>query len=298
MKYPRETIEIYAAEHSFALGRHLVEVKDDACTRGKSDKNRIITITFCDSDEFTCTDGYCIPMDKRCDRINHCPDRSDESNCEILSLGEGYIADYEPVTVDVNYDIVKVPIHVSVDILTILGLSEIDGIFSVEFELFLTWFDQRIVFKNLKPFSELNKLTEIDKKSVWKPIIVFDNTESKNVTVTDNRIIATVNKMGDPTFSPITDPVETYFYDGKDNPITFSRKYAVDFLCEYNLAWYPFDIQKCSLEFKPDGSSGEYIHLIRDKFRYLGEEELSVYFIQGHEYNRVDAENFVQGNLI
>ena len=296
-KYGKTDLTIYATEDSLALGRHTVLIEDDPCTKGKEDKNVIITITHCNEDEYTCNDGNCISMEVRCNRISDCPDESDESNCMILILGEGYIADYEPVTVDDNYDIVKVPVNVSVDVLTILAISEITGVFKISYELFLTWFDPRLTFKNLKETSNLNKFTEIEKDQIWKPVIVFDNTESKEITLTDARTISTVSRFSNFTLSPITNNEETYLYEGEGNPITFSRIYDIKFLCEYNLAWYPFDIQKCGLEFKPDGNTGEYIQLIKDKFRYLGQQDLSVYFIRDSKFSQIpfDSINTIQG---
>ena len=290
---------IYASGDSLALGRHKVLVEDDPCTKGKTDKNLMITLTHCDDDEYTCDDGNCISMAVRCNRISDCPDASDESNCMILITGDGYIADYEPVTVDDNYDIVKVPVHVDIDVLNILAISEIRGVFKVSFELALSWFDPRLTFKNLKETTNLNKLTEVEKHQIWKPVIVFDNTESKKITQTDNRIIPTVTRWSNFTLSPKTNHEETYLYDGKDNPITFSRIYDIEFLCEYNMAWYPFDIQKCSMEFKPDGNTGEYIQLIKHQFRYLGKQELSVYFIRDSTFSEIpfDGINTVQGKV-
>ena len=137
-KSGQKDVTIYATGDSLALGRHTVLIEEDPCTKGKADKTMVITLTHCDDDEYTCDDGNCVSMDVRCNRISDCPDASDESNCMILITGEGYIADYEPVTVDENYEIVKVPINVSTDILTILAISEIKGVFKVSFELFLT----------------------------------------------------------------------------------------------------------------------------------------------------------------
>ena len=42
-------------------------VEDDPCTDGKEDKYMIITVTHCTNDEFTCSDGACVNMDKRLD---------------------------------------------------------------------------------------------------------------------------------------------------------------------------------------------------------------------------------------
>ena len=47
------------------LGRHRVVVEDDPCTNGKEDKYLTITVTHCGEDEFTCSDGACVNIDRR-----------------------------------------------------------------------------------------------------------------------------------------------------------------------------------------------------------------------------------------
>ena len=269
-------------------GRHKVSVEDDTCTDGKDDKSMIITITHCKDDEFTCSTGSCVSMDLRCNRIVDCPDLSDEVNCRMTHVDESYIGDYEPVTVDENYHIVKVSVNVSVHILDILELSEIDGLFDVSFELFMTWFDPRIVMTNLKPEKNLNKITTDEKEILWKPVVVFDNTKFKDITQTDDRTLGIINKFGNFTHSPRAEAVEAYYFKGEENPITFSRIYATPFICKFDMAWYPFDIQLCTMDLKPDGNTGEYIDLLKQSFEYKGSKDLSVYFVKDSRFLEIE----------
>ncbi len=34
-----------------------------------------------------------------------------------------------------------------------------------------------------------------------------------------------------------------YSFDGSENQLTIARTYNIQFLCSYNLKWYPFDTQ-------------------------------------------------------
>ena len=47
-------------------------------------------LSGCADDEFTCDDGQCIQMRDRCDQILDCRDKSDEQNCKIIILKDGY----------------------------------------------------------------------------------------------------------------------------------------------------------------------------------------------------------------
>ena len=44
----------------------------------------------CADDEFTCSNGQCININKRCDQIVDCRDKTDELDCRLLVLQDGY----------------------------------------------------------------------------------------------------------------------------------------------------------------------------------------------------------------
>ena len=58
-----------------------------------------LKLSGCGEDEFTCSDGQCINIARRCDQIVHCRDKSDEEDCELLVLEKGYKKNIIPFTV-------------------------------------------------------------------------------------------------------------------------------------------------------------------------------------------------------
>ena len=54
-----------------------------------------LKLSGCKEGNFTCNDGQCVSMDKRC---NQCRDESDERHCNILMLKEGYNKNVPPIT--------------------------------------------------------------------------------------------------------------------------------------------------------------------------------------------------------
>ena len=273
--------KIAASSGSLALGTFDARFEDDMCTKGKDEKVLKITITHCEDDVFTCFSGGCVHMDKRCDRIVNCPDSSDEMGCTILRIDKStYIKEYPPISVDSQYDLIKVPINVSIDILKILDINEVEGTFTVSFELHSSWVDDRLIYANLKTDFDLNTLTEQEKEDVWTPKIVFSNTESQNTVIKDSNVIAKISRFGSARVGGPEEAIKTFYFKGVDNPITFSRIYDIRFLCSYDMAWYPFDLQRCELLLKPFGNTGKYVFLVNSSVNYFDKMDLSKYYIK------------------
>ena len=296
---PSSTIIAPAASTSLALGTYNVPMPDDACTRGKDDKTVKLTITNCDDNEFTCFDGNCVPFGQRCNRIIDCPDLSDERDCLILKLDKTtYIKDYPPITVDDSYTTIKVRVNVSIEVLKILDINEVEGDFEVSFRLHTTWYDGRHTYVNLKDEADLNTLTSSEKEDIWKPFIVFGNTKTQEAVITDEKVIARIGKKGTHVVGSDEEAIRSYYYKGAENTITFSRIYDIVFICRYDMAWYPFDVQRCQLTMKPFGKTGKYISLIRDQIKYLGKLDLSKYYIKQWTFlpKQTNTGDGVEGN--
>ena len=285
---PVITTKIPASKRSLAWGTFDINLDGDVCTKGKEDKTVKITITPCKSDQFTCFDGNCVSMENRCDRISDCPDSSDEKGCKIVHIDKTtYIQEYPPITADENRDPIKIPVNISVDILKLLDIDEVSGAFKVSFKLHSTWFEPRIVYVNLKHDQDLNTLTEQEKKDIWSPDIVFANTESQDSVVIDRKVSARIQRLGHFVTSDRTQAIKANYFWGSQNPVTFSRIYDIQFICKYDMAWYPFDSQQCELRFEPFGSSGKYVRFVSDIINYNDEKDLSKYFIKDWQiYNK------------
>ena len=68
-----------------------IELKLSGCHQGFFFDGKMIPDVYSGLDaEFTCNDGQCVSMEKRCDQIPDCLDGSDEDACRLLSLPKGY----------------------------------------------------------------------------------------------------------------------------------------------------------------------------------------------------------------
>ena len=78
--------------------------------------------------------------------------------------------------------IAPVAIDVSIKLLKMMGINERENTIDLQFEVRLEWRDHRITYNNLKREIFLNALTEVDKNSIWLPIVIYANTDQKETT--------------------------------------------------------------------------------------------------------------------
>ena len=68
-----------------------------------------------------------------------------------------------------------VEIGLAFKITAIPTINTVDSMLTVNYFLKLEWSDQRLLFANLNPLEDDNALTDLDKKSIWAPNLVFVN---------------------------------------------------------------------------------------------------------------------------
>ena len=121
----------------------------------------LLKLTGCWEEEFTCNDGQCISMEKRCDQIVDCGDESDENNCKLLVFKENYQKNIAPFTIDTEKrELRPVKVNVSTSLMNILAISEFDHTIDLKLGITLKWYESRVVFHNLKTKEALNTLTD------------------------------------------------------------------------------------------------------------------------------------------
>ncbi len=59
----------------------------------------------------------------------------------------------------------------------------------------------------------------------------------------------TVERAGKFTVNSNHDLHINHLYSGSENNLTLSRIYSSDFLCTFDMTFYPFDTQECNMTF-------------------------------------------------
>ena len=105
----------------------------------------------------------------------------------------------------------------------------------------------RATYQNLKWDTSLNALNATDMRDIWLPLVVYDNTDQKEVTRLGTEwewaTRVTVTREGNFKRSSIDEVEEAEIFEGAENRLTMNQTYTWEFQCQYELANYPFDAQ-------------------------------------------------------
>ena len=174
-------------------------------------------VLACNFDEYTCLDGTCIQMDDLCDGISDCNDKSDELNCQSIRFHATYSNNLPPLSLEAKPEREKLPVHVEMNIFSVLELNEIDSRMKLQLELHVKWIDPRLVFANLKVGEKRNILSSEQKEKLWVPSLIFENNKEKMKAVFGSDsigdIILTEGALFD--LSPLNSLIKTKIFKGK-----------------------------------------------------------------------------------
>ena len=106
------------------------------------------------------TDFMC-RIEERCDQISHCKDKSDENNCKLIVFEKNYNKNVPPFTIS-KEDLSLVParVTVSTQLENVLAISEFSHTIDLKLSITLEWYENRVLYYNLKSKEALNILTK------------------------------------------------------------------------------------------------------------------------------------------
>ena len=136
-------------------------------------------------------------------------------------------------------------VDISISLLKIVSMEEVQHKIEFQFEIVLEWKENRATYLNLKKKTSLNALTDEDISALWLPYVIYANTDMKEaVQIADGlKTTIVVTREGNFTRSDMNDIDEFESFKGKDNKLVMSQTYTKSFQCLYNLQKYPFDTQ-------------------------------------------------------
>lgn len=116
-----------------------------------------------------------------------------------------------------------------------------------------------------------NLLTAQERSLIWIPEVMFSNNNLENRLVVDSKAEMFVNRsQNDPKVSKYSDLNNALIYEGDLNPLVYTRTFSEQFECNFNLLYYPFDIQHCHMNLSVPLSVSDQVQLVASGMTYLG----------------------------
>ena len=129
-----------------------------------------------------------LSIEERCDQIIHCKDNSDEKNCYLLVFKEeeSYNRKVPPFTITTkDKSVTPVKVQVSTSLMNVLAISEFSHTIDLKLGITLEWYENRVLFHNLKTEEALNVLNDVEVSKIWIPYIIFQNTDDGEAVKVD-----------------------------------------------------------------------------------------------------------------
>ena len=100
-----------------------------------------VTVTACNTEEFACSDGQCLPQSVRCNNKVECKDESDEDGCKFIRKQKSYQTTASPPP---QKSQIVAQVKLDMKLVEIADISSNDGIIKFELLLFYLWRDPRL----------------------------------------------------------------------------------------------------------------------------------------------------------
>lgn len=182
-----------ASTDLYPFGRHLWSVAAPVCKR-EVGTHMELSLSACNDTQYMCGDGECIALASRCDAKDDCQDETDEDNCTILEIPEGY-RKFKPPKNSENNTLPLQP-YLQVEFLRFLNIEDVQSTINVEFQVQLRWSDSRLRFRNLRDNILANPLSEEEAGGIWRPTLQFPNIKDGKLTMLKEGLFA--QKVADP----------------------------------------------------------------------------------------------------
>lgn len=185
---------------SYPFGKNLWIVEENFCGLYRGNKINM-SLSVCNEDQFTCFDGSCISLQKRCDLRTDCRDHSDETDCSHVDFPSSYKKSIPPPPPEGSK---VLEIKFKLEILSFPSIKTQDLTFDTTFKLILQWQDLRLSYKNLKDGKTINILSNSEVQKIWTPKIWFQNAFGNTFNNLEEGSRVECLSFGKPKPGPIT----------------------------------------------------------------------------------------------
>ncbi|KAG7153925.1 Gamma-aminobutyric acid receptor subunit beta-like 7 [Homarus americanus] len=263
----------------YPLGQKIWLVRDLLCG-SHAGTSLNLSVSPCLGHHFMCRSGECIAHQHRCNMRYECSDGSDEDDCDIVNLPSGYRRHLTPPGTDSSSLIITPNITIN----RIMAVDERDMTVTIEFQVKLTWLDERLSFSHLESTNKGTVLSREDVKKIWTPLYRLSNLKGGHLQLLEETVrITTARHPKHPDFNNVKMDL---VYPGGDNELIITQDYIASFTCPFEFYTYPFDIHVCTLNLCLPSTYENFVELseeMRD-VTFTGPQELTMFSVLNVHY--------------
>ncbi len=109
--------------------------------------------------------------------------------------------------------------------------------------------DWRLSFSNIRSSAKVeNIIGSEERDAIWIPNLYFDNSVEETYIYNDLLSSLSIYQNGSGIQRIDQYLQENVWYNGSENNLIFLRTYKMGLVCEFDLHYYPFDSQTCSIQ--------------------------------------------------
>ena len=155
-------------------------------------------------------------------------------------------------------------------------INEVERSFECKFEMIFKWVDPRIQYRFLYGYHKILWKATIDE--IWLPGLYIDDTIGPENNLKSNSLVY-IEMEGSPEKATRRHLHEALVFDGKENHVVYSEILDETLYCDFQLHYYPFDTQVCSVVLRVPLQKIPVIDLEPGMCEAKEEISLSQYFV-------------------
>ena len=142
--------------------------------------------------------------------------------------------------------------------------------FSMKFNVWLKWLDDRLQYQNLNQNKYWNSIPTDMSVLLWKPLLIFENNDQRRILKYDSlSSVMMLLRNGHARENSVTEPEEARLYNSNETEIVLRTLHFMRFKCDFDLHYFPFDEQTCYTEVSRLEFLLEQTHLATTLHSYL-----------------------------
>ncbi|XP_068232666.1 LOW QUALITY PROTEIN: uncharacterized protein [Palaemon carinicauda] len=260
--------------NDYPLGQNEWTIKSLICGTHIGAKVNL-SLSPCMPDHFMCYSGECIKHQYRCNLRFECEDGSDEDDCDVVHLESGYRSHLPPPGLG------NLPLQLALNF-TLARFVAIDIIkmsISVDFQVSISWEDNRLSFSHLESTKNKAILTRGDVSKIWIPRYRLLSVEGGLVQLLEQEVL--VNSANNPRLPDFNAVKMDLMYPGAENQLILIEEYTANFACSLQFYAFPFDVQVCSISLRLPSSYEDFVAISDEKSQvsFTGPQELALFMV-------------------